>query len=198
MQFTPLSMGQMNNFSAEIASADAYPNIRLSTTCMDNTSSTRRCLECRRSAPQSQLGCATTTHSVWEPSSARVVGRVDGSLPGPSSPGSWTSFSAVCWLFGKTIYNSLNRTVPIGLVSNNWGGTRVEEWSSNPTSAAQARCYGDAKQDAETGDLFAGMIRPYTVGPMRLQGFTFYQGEQNVGGPDCGITCTAAFYSCQI
>ena len=199
MQYTPLSMSRMNNFSEEIASADAYRDIRLSTTCMDNLSSTRRCSECRITAPQSQLRCAATrSESVWEQASAHVVGRVDGSVPGPSSPGSWASFSAVCWLFGKEIYDSLNKSVPIGLISNNWGGTRVEEWSSSSTSPAQARCYGDTKQDAETGDLFAGMINAYTVGPMRLKGIVFYQGEQNVGGPHCGLTCSAAFYSCQI
>ena len=37
-------------------------------------------------------------------------------------------FSAVCWLYGKYLYNQLK--VPIGLVHSAWGGTPVEAWSS--------------------------------------------------------------------
>ena len=40
----------------------------------------------------------------------------------------WTYFSAVCWFYGKYLYEQLN--VPIGLVSPNWGGTPIECWSS--------------------------------------------------------------------
>ena len=37
-------------------------------------------------------------------------------------------FSAVCWLYGKHLYDKYQR--PIGLVQSAWGGTRIEAWSS--------------------------------------------------------------------
>jgi len=42
--------------------------------------------------------------------------------------GSGNYFSAVCWLFGRDMYEYLG--YPIGLVATDWGGTPVEAWSS--------------------------------------------------------------------
>ena len=40
----------------------------------------------------------------------------------------WQYFSAVCWMFGRKLYDKFK--VPIGLISSNYGGTPVEAWSS--------------------------------------------------------------------
>jgi len=74
----------------------------------------------------------------------------------------WSYFSAVCWFFGKHVSDGLDNKVPIGLISNNWGGTKVELWQPK-------------------GELFNAMIHPYFVGPMSLTGFAWYQGEANAG-----------------
>ena len=47
-------------------------------------------------------------------------------------------FSAVCWLYGKHLYDKFQR--PIGLVQSAWGGTRIEAWSS---PAALEVCFPD-------------------------------------------------------
>jgi len=62
--------------------------------------------------------------------------------------------------------------VPVGLVSNNWGGTRIESWTTEDT-------FRQCGQVGTDGNLFNSMIHPYTVGPMSLTGFSWYQGEQN-------------------
>jgi sialate O-acetylesterase len=69
-------------------------------------------------------------------------------------------FSSICWFFGRGIADSLDNKVPIGLISNNKGGTFVEDWQPS-------------------GPLYNAMIYPYMVGPMALTGFTWYQGESN-------------------
>ena len=48
--------------------------------------------------------------------------------------GAWTYFSAVCWFYGKNIYDRYKR--PLGLIATDWGGTPVEAWSS-PDSLRQ-------------------------------------------------------------
>lgn len=39
-------------------------------------------------------------------------------------------FSSVCWFFGREISDGLENKVPIGLISNNWGGKQSEEDSA--------------------------------------------------------------------
>merc|ERR1740138_269372 len=38
-------------------------------------------------------------------------------------------FSAVCWIYGRELFDALDGKVPIGLISNSWGGTRLESWT---------------------------------------------------------------------
>ncbi len=45
----------------------------------------------------------------------------------------WTSFSAVCWLYGKMLNQRLG--YPIGLIDTSWGGTPIEAWMSPPALA---------------------------------------------------------------
>eukprot|EP01052_Picozoa_sp_SAG31_P055459 SAG31_NODE_15324_length_760_cov_1.481089_1_plen_98_part_10 len=98
MQYTPHSMAGMNNLTAELAAADAYTDIRFFTVGQKNQSKT----------PFSQLA---SIEEPWETASAKSLGGT-----------AWDTFSGVCWLFGRDIYDALGGTVPIGLVSNNWGG----------------------------------------------------------------------------
>ena len=106
-----------------------------------------------------------------------------------SNPQSARGFSATAWYFARLLNEALD--IPVGLLSCNWGGTRVESWLPEEI----VRTYGDIDYDTECCKkeqtwwhysnvtiMYNGMyypIRNYTV-----RGFIWYQGEANVGKHD--------------
>ncbi|WAR08529.1 SIAE-like protein [Mya arenaria] len=159
MQFT-LSM--VNNFSSEIADAENYPDIRLMTVDQQWSATPKFDIE--------------DIEENWTRPNKDAVGHSD-----------WTYFSAVCWLYGKYLYQTLNR--PIGLIASTWGGTPIEAWSSNDamrvcntTSTNHNSVHASiAPQDKPT-QLWNAMIHPLLN--MTIYGAIWYQGEANAGAPD--------------
>ena len=77
--------------------------------------------------------------------------------------------------------------VPIGAVSQNYGGTSIQFWMSPDSIEATAapvatQCCG---QDGGPSCLWNTQVHPYTIGPMQFSTAIWYQGEQNAncGGP---------------
>ena len=58
--------------------------------------------------------------------------------------GAWKYFSAVCWFYGKNIYDRYKS--PLGLIATDWGGTPVEAWSS-PDSLRQCNITAENAHD---------------------------------------------------
>jgi len=156
MQFTVASVF---NATDEIKAAALYPNIRVFTVGQGTTSPT----------PLLEF---TTIVQHWSVASPASIGL-----------GNWSAFSAACWFFGKDLYDNLQ--VPIGLVSDNWGGTIVQAWSS---PEALAKCKSAESSEPKVGgpndpsQLWNAMIVP--VLPMSIKGATWYQGESNAGNPN--------------
>ena len=83
--------------------------------------------------------------------------------------------SAVCFLYGRKVFDVTG--VPQGMVDADWGGTRVEAWSSQDVLDAcdvPSNSGGDANADTV---LWNGMINP--ILRVSLKGFLWYQGEAN-------------------
>lgn len=146
------AMPSVTNSSAEQQLANKYPTIRIFTVGQKTSSKT----------PLNDLQTIEQNWSVA--SNVSIAGN-----------GRFGWFSAVCWFFGRQISDSLSPTgdVPIGLISSNWGGTTVEAWST-PEAFESCNRTGN-------GGLYNAMINPYTIGPMAIAGFTWYQGESNTG-----------------
>jgi len=161
-------MAGMNNLSAEVAAADQYGHgIRLMTVgtghrCGDggpagnnhsypNWRNKTGPNDCNEPFPAFK----SLYHS-WVPASANVVGGK-----------AWSEFSAVCWLFGRDVFDGLGGTTPIGLISSNWGGTPLQAWA--PLESLQ-ECN---PYESVGGVLYNSMIAPMTVGPLALSGFTW-------------------------
>ena len=140
MQFTVASG---LNATAEIAAA-TYPDIRVFT-----------------------VGQGTSSNSTYVFNDLQTIEQ-NWTAATPASIGGaeWDTFSAICYFFGRDVYNALGGAVPIGLVSNNWGGTCLQQWA--PASVNQA-C---GKTDS---GLYNAMITPYLTGPMAVTGFLWSQ-----------------------
>lgn len=125
-----------------------------------------------------------------------VPGHITSPLPRDTCPGRWQicqpagarGFSAVGYFFGRRLQQELK--VPIGLVGSNWGGTRIEPWTS-PAGfrrvpelkeiADQVAAY-DEKTEVSGGSpsaIYNAMIHP--LAPFAMRGAIWYQGESNGG-----------------
>lgn len=160
MQF---SMSQVFNSSEELADTVNYPDLRVFVV-NDKTSDT----------PLTDFPDDGITLP-WSKPSPKTIGG-----------GDFHYFSAVCWLYGKYLYQQLKK--PLGLLETSWGGTPVEAWSS---ADALKKCgLKDLKQKSPSDlqlDLLRGpqeymvlwnaMVNPLLN--LSIYGAIWYQGENN-------------------
>ncbi len=105
------------------------------------------------------------------------------------SPKSVAGFSAVGYYFGRALQKKLD--VPIGLVGSNWGGTKIEPWTTLDgfNSVPELKQLAErSKKQAETNAKVGGgspsaicnaMVLP--LAPYAMRGAIWYQGESNGG-----------------
>jgi sialate O-acetylesterase len=143
MQF---SVRDAFNASAEIAASSNYPNLRLATVAMTTSN-----------APQDDVPSKPDSKSrpVWAPSSPAAIN--------PSIAFSWPS--AVCYFFGRSLYIEKGGNIPIGLIGSDWGGQRVEAFSSpdalNDTTCGGTQPHDDANAYNHSQNDGTGMVPRY-------------------------------------
>lgn len=135
-----------------------------------------------------------TEHLMNVPSEARLlrlfqVPRVPADEPQDTCGGEWlmptmrnaSLFSACGYFFGRALSKVLTG-VPVGLISSNWGGTRIECWMSDEAIRSTPEINHEFALSgkgvtSEPHKLFNSMIWPlrrYTA-----KGWIWYQGESN-------------------
>ncbi|XP_016059871.1 PREDICTED: sialate O-acetylesterase [Miniopterus natalensis] len=152
-----MTVSQILNATSELSRATAYQSVRL--------------LSVSLSQAGQELDDLAGADLEWSKPTPENLGH-----------GSFEYMSAVCWLFGRYLYDTLQ--YPIGLISSSWGGTPIEAWSSERSLKA---C-GAPKQRFISSDSVSGpraysvlwnaMIHP--LHNMTLKGVIWYQGESNV------------------
>ena len=95
-------------------------------------------------------------------------------------------FSAVCYWTGMHVYDSLNGTIPIGLVQSSYAGTVIAAWTANNTDTPCGPVITPPGTSNSAHNqpsvLWNAMIHPLL--PMRLRAVLWYQGEQDTFDPD--------------
>ena len=112
----------------------------------------------------------------------------------PPASGKWLSgkeaaayapfFSGVCLYFGHRMMDS---GVPIGLVHGAIGGSMIEQWVPNSTTAKCQHTMLNVKGRVPAESLYNGIIAPLLN--MSISGIVFYQGENNVAGDPKAYGC---------
>ncbi|HWB06550.1 MAG TPA: sialate O-acetylesterase [Verrucomicrobiales bacterium] len=104
------------------------------------------------------------------------------------SPKSVPKFSAVLYFMGRQLHKELN--VPMGLIADSWGGSRIEPWTPIegfdlvPSQQENAKKLRENGPNIEHGSgklhgLYNAMIHP--IVPFAIRGAVWYQGESNNG-----------------
>jgi sialate O-acetylesterase len=161
---------QLRNSSDEASRAALYPLVRLFTVAPTVMSTT-------------PLDDIPDVAQNWTAASPVAV-----------AAGNWTEFSAACWLAGRNVADALGGTVPIGLITSAWGGTRIRAWVDAsgcescgepvPTEDPPSPHFGNSSNATV---LYNSMVNPFL--PMRLKGVWWWQGEQDWMTPPAHYTC---------
>ena len=110
------------------------------------------------------------------------------------SPRTVPGFSAVGYLFGRTLHQALG--VPVGLINDSWGGSACEAWvrrdilEKDPKYGPLIKNWQRMEQEPEKhrnemagnarpGNIYNGVLKP-TIG-YGIKGVIWYQGESNAG-----------------
>ncbi|CAM4698105.1 unnamed protein product, partial [Caretta caretta] len=153
-----MTVSQILNASKELSEASLYPYIRVFTAALIQS--------------EVELQDLAKIDLEWSIPTAENLGH-----------GNFSYFSAVCWLFGRHLYEMLQ--YPIGLVESSWGGTCIEAWSSR-RALHECGLKGDARRfllptllsgPDMPSVLWNAMIHPLLN--MSLTGVIWYQGETN-------------------
>ncbi|KAA0714858.1 Sialate O-acetylesterase [Triplophysa tibetana] len=166
MAFT---VGQIYNATEELAMASKFPNVRIFQAALEQS--------------RVELDDLAGVEVPWSRPTAKLLGA-----------GPFTHYSAVCWLFGRYLYQTLN--YPIGLVESCWGGTPVEAWSASRAldkcglkSSVSSISHSNPAVQGNSWENFAlstkwnssvlwnAMIHPLLN--MTIKGALWYQGEAN-------------------
>lgn len=98
-----------------------------------------------------------------------------------ASPESVAGFSAVGYLFGKQLQESLG--VPVGMIKSAVGGTTIAAWMSEKLLRESFGIQmGTKAGKANAAELFNAMISP--LAGYGVKGFLWYQGEGNHGASE--------------
>eukprot|EP00051_Salpingoeca_urceolata_P018667 m.264243 g.264243 ORF g.264243 m.264243 type:complete len:778 (+) comp19248_c1_seq11:1238-3571(+) len=100
----------------------------------------------------------------------------DGTFDKPTF--SLFKMGAACWYFAQRL-SELGVSYPIGIADTAIGGQRIEEYATNESLQVCTNRSGGGKDLWWDAQLWGQQVLPFT--DMTVKGFTWYQGENNMG-----------------
>lgn len=97
------------------------------------------------------------------------------------APATAQLMSAAAYYFAQTLTETLG--VPVGIISNSWGGSKIEAWMDSETlrgmgyDVERINANPKIEQRAKCSLLYNGLVAP--VAGYTARGFAWYQGESN-------------------
>jgi hypothetical protein len=122
-------------------------------------------------------------------------------------------FSATCWYTAKSILQQRAAAntpfpdawaVPLGLIATSWGGTPIRAWTRPPVWGACESLYPypptvpPGLSPSAPSTLYNAMVAPLTVGPMRVAGIVWFQGETDTPEIYYNGDGRYPYYSCML
>ncbi|XP_061262263.1 sialate O-acetylesterase isoform X6 [Bos javanicus] len=163
-----MTVSQVFNATGELSNTAAYQSVRI--------------LSVSSTQAQQELEDLAKVDLRWSKPTSKNLGH-----------GNFTYMSAVCWLFGRFLYDTLR--YPVGLLSSSWSGTPIEAWSSRRSlEACGVPRSGSMPSDLKIGPsahsvLWNAMIHP--LRNMTLKGVIWYQGTCTIVHSLCSLTTGA-------
>jgi len=126
-----------------------------------------------------------------------------------ATSGTWQFFSALGWFAARDLYlankaaDPSGRVTPVGAISQCYGGTSIQWWSSARALEQCASVAAPGSSCCSFGGsdscLWDSQVFPYAAqgghGATQLKSVLYYQGEQNAG---CGGDPQMEYYACAL
>ena len=100
------------------------------------------------------------------------------------APSSVANMSAVAYTFAYNLVGKVD--FPIGIITSNWGGTRIESWmpikALEDVLSKEQLEYKHSLRSIKPSELYCAMIAP--IRKYNARGFLWYQGCSNLGDID--------------
>lgn len=88
------------------------------------------------------------------------------------------TISATAYYFARHLTEALD--VPVGIIVNAWGGSKIEAWLDAATTARYGiRDTETTRSEKQCNTIFNSMV--YPIRKYTARGFLWYQGEANIG-----------------
>eukprot|EP00039_Didymoeca_costata_P023336 m.6756 g.6756 ORF g.6756 m.6756 type:complete len:756 (+) comp3578_c0_seq2:14-2281(+) len=173
----PVSHTYSRNETVDAIKAGKYNNIRLMAGSSGTNPSYPKASKSSQGPWNAGYGSVNGSNP-WMTSRQSISTGNSSGLTGGDYP--LFAMGAACWYFAQRLAE-LGVSHPIGIMNTAIGGQRIEEYMTNATISQCSNRSGSSGSGLQyDATLYGAQVVPFV--DMTVKGFTWYQGENNMGG----------------